>query len=42
MLHNGLQAPDFTLAQVDGPELSLSATLREGQHVLLIFMRYLG
>lgn len=38
----GHQAPDFTLEQVDGPPVQLRELLEEGQHVLLVFLRYLG
>ena len=42
MLSEGSQAPDFVLDQVDGLPVRLSEILSEGQHVLLIFLRYLG
>ncbi|NIN64671.1 MAG: hypothetical protein GTO63_08205 [Anaerolineae bacterium] len=42
MLTEEIEAPDFTLPQVDGPPITLSETLGKGHHVYLIFLRYLG
>jgi hypothetical protein len=35
-------APDFTLATVQGPYMSLKEVLRERCAVLLVFLRHLG
>ena len=42
MLSVGGKAPDFTLSTVAGGRLSLGDVLNQGQHALLIFLRYLG
>ena len=42
MLKAGDIALDFNLCTVDGSPISLNETLRNGQHVLLVFLRHLG
>jgi len=42
MLSNGDPAPDFSLLTVDGQPASLRDALRQGDHVLLVFLRHLG
>jgi hypothetical protein len=39
---NGGPAPDFFLQTADGQSVSLGVALREGHHVLLVFLRHLG
>jgi len=41
-MREGIEAPEFTLNQVDGPPVTLSEVLGEDRNVLLIFLRYLG
>ena len=42
MLKSGDPAPEFSLPTVDGQPVSLSDALRQGHHVLLVFLRHLG
>ena len=42
MLQTDQMAPDFTLPDVDGQLVSLSAKLHEGLNILLVFLRHLG
>lgn len=35
-------APDFSLQSAEGNQISLSQVLKNGEHVLLVFLRHLG
>lgn len=35
-------APDFTLKNIEGEQITLSEVLKTGNHVLLVFLRHLG
>ena len=35
-------APNFTLSSVDGEQITLNEVLKNGDHVLLVFLRHLG
>lgn len=35
-------APNFTLQTVDGEQVALNEVLKNGNHVLLVFLRHLG
>ena len=41
-LNPGDIAPDFELYTPDGQSIRLSDTRREGQSILLVFLRHLG
>jgi peroxiredoxin len=41
-LREGESAPNFVLEQVDGPPIEMRKVLEEGNHILLVFLRYLG
>lgn len=38
----GDEAPDFTLLKLDGSSVRLRDILKNGENVLLIFLRHLG
>ncbi len=42
MLKPNSFAPDFTLQTVEGEQITLSEVLKNGNHVLLVFLRHLG
>jgi len=35
-------APNFSLTTVEGEQIALNEVLKNGQHVLLVFLRHLG
>lgn len=35
-------APNFALQTVDGEQITLNEVLKNGNHVLLVFLRHLG
>jgi len=35
-------APNFTLQSVEGEQINLGEVLKNGNHVLLVFLRHLG
>lgn len=38
----GQSAPNFTLQTVEGQQITLGEVLKNGDHVLLVFLRHLG
>ncbi len=42
MLKLNAPAPDFTLQTVEGEPITLSQMLKDGNAVLLVFLRHLG
>ena len=42
MLNLQSPAPDFTLLSMEGEQITLSEVLKNGNHVLLVFLRHLG
>ncbi len=41
-LKNGQSAPNFTLQDAEGKQISLQDLLQTGNYVLLVFLRHLG
>ncbi len=39
---SGRRAPDFSLPDVNGEDVSLGNLLQAGQRILLVFLRHLG
>ncbi len=37
-----IPAPNFVLQTVDGEQITLNEVLKNGNHVLLVFLRHLG
>jgi peroxiredoxin len=41
-LKTNSSAPDFTLQTIEGEQITLREVLKNGNHVLLVFLRHLG